>query len=213
MLYESRGMYKIMAELTRKEHLEIIITTSINEFISKYVYDYLKKSKLTDYAINKFNIEEDDIEIYEYIARDIVVEALMRYQRNLVNIISIYNISSTGTIVEQINELKESLRTNENLFECLKYLRLNVFSLDRDFEKVVIEKFEKEIKEHLMDIKDVESGKVIKTISQKNIELEKEKEKEIKKYEEISRINSSYWSDYEDSIREVRGLDKDCPIF
>ena len=213
MLYESRGMYKIMAELTRKEHLEIIITTSINEFISKYVYDYLKKSKLTDYAINKFNIEEDDIEIYEYIARDIVVEALMRYQRNLVNIISIYNISSTGTIVEQINELKESLRTNENLFECLKYLRLNVFSLDRDFEKVVIEKIETEIKEHLMDIKDVESGKVIKTISQKNIELEKEKEKEIKKYEEISRINSSYWSDYEDSIREVRGLDKDCTIF
>lgn len=213
MLYESRGMYKIMAELTRKEHLEIIITTSINEFISKYVYDYLKKSKLTDYAINKFNIEEDDIEIYEYIARDIVVEALMRYQRNLVNIISIYNISSTGTIVEQINELKESLRNDENLFECLKYLRLNVFSLDRDFEKVVIEKIETEIKEHLMDIKDVESGKVIKTISQKNIELEKEKEKEIKKYEEISRINSSYWSDYEDSIREVRGLDKDCPIF
>jgi hypothetical protein len=38
----------------------------------------------------------------------------------------------------------------------LKYLRLNVFILDRDFEKVVIEKFEKEIKEHLMDIKDVE---------------------------------------------------------
>ena len=95
----------------------------------------------------------------------------------------------------------------------MKYLRLNVFSLDRDFEKVVIEKIEKEIKEHLMDIKDVESGKVIKTISQKNIELEKENEKKIKEYEEISRINSSYWSDYEDSIREVRGLDKDCPIF
>ena len=35
----------------------------------------------------------------------------------------------------------------------------------------------------------------------------------IKEYEEISRINSSYWSDYEDSIREVRGLDKDCTIF
>ena len=52
--------------------------------------------------------------------------------------------------------------------------------MDRDFEKVVIEKFEKEIKEHLMDIKDVESGKVIKTISQKNIELEKEDEKKIK---------------------------------
>lgn len=65
----------------------------------------------------------------------------------------------------------------------MKYLRLNVFSLDRDFEKVVIEKFEKEIKEHLMDIKDVESGKVIKTISQKNIELEKEDEKKIKEYE------------------------------
>ena len=95
----------------------------------------------------------------------------------------------------------------------MKYLRLNVFSLDRDFEKVVIEKFEKEIKEHLMDIKDVESGKVIKTISQKNIELEKEDEKKIKEYEEISGINSSYWSDYEDSIREVRGLDKDCTIF
>ena len=95
----------------------------------------------------------------------------------------------------------------------MKYLRLNVFSLDRDFEKVVIEKFEKEIKEHLMDIKDVESGKVIKTISQKNIELEKEDEKKIKEYEEISRINSNYWSDYEDSIREVRGLDKDCTIF
>ena len=95
----------------------------------------------------------------------------------------------------------------------MKYLRLNVFSLDRDFEKVVIEKFEKEIKEHLMDIKDVESGKVIKTISQKNIELEKEDEKKIKEYEEISRINSSYWSDYKDSIREVRGLDKDCTIF
>lgn len=95
----------------------------------------------------------------------------------------------------------------------MKYLRLNVFSLDRDFEKVVIEKFEKEIKEHLMDIKDVESGKVIKTISQKNIELEKEDEKKIKEYEEISHINSSYWSDYEDSIREVRGLDKDCTIF
>lgn len=213
MLYESRGMYKIMAELTRKEHLEIIITTSINEFISKYVHDYLKKSKLTDYAINKFNIEEDDIEIYEYIARDIVVEALMRYQSNLINIISIYNIFSTGTIVEQINELKESLRTHENLFECLKYLRLNAFSLDRDFEKVVIEKIETEIKEHLMDIKDVESGKVIKTINQKNIELEKENEKKIKKYEEISRINSGYWSDYEDSIREVRGVDKDFPIF
>ena len=44
MLYESRGMYKIMAELTRQEHLEIIITTSINEFLSKYVYDYLKKN-------------------------------------------------------------------------------------------------------------------------------------------------------------------------
>lgn len=213
MLYESRGMYKIMAELTRKEYLEIIITTSINEFISKYVYDYFKKSKLTDYAINKFNIEEDAIEIHEYIARDIVVEALMRYQRNLINIISIYNISSTGTIVDQINKLKESLRTDENLFERLKYLTLNVFSLDRDFEKVVIEKIEKEIKEHLIDIKDVESGKVIKTISQKNIELEKENEKKIKEYEEISRINSSYWSDYEDSIREVRGLDKDCPIF
>ena len=213
MLYESRGMYKIMAELTRKEHLEIIITTSINEFISKYVYDYFIKSKLTDYAINKFNIEEDAIEIEEYITRDIVVEALMRHQRNLIKIISIYNIWSTGTIVDQINELKESLRNDENLFECLKYLRLNVFSLDRDFEKVVIEKFEKEIKEHLMDIKDVESGKVIKTISQKNIELEKEDEKKIKEYEEISRINSSYWSDYEDSIREVRGLDKDCPIF
>lgn len=211
MLYESRGMYKIMAELTRQEHLEIIITTSINEFLSKYVYDYLKKTKLTDYAINKFNIEEDDIEIYEYIARDIVVEALMKYQSNLINIISIYNFFSTDTIVDKINKLKESLRTDENLFECLKYLRLNVFSLDRDFEKVVIEKIETEIKEHLMDIKDVESGKVIKTISQKNIELEKEKE--IKKYEEISRINSSYWSDYEDSIREVRGLDKDCPIF
>lgn len=167
MLYESRGMYKIMAELTRKEYLEIIITTSINEFISKYVYDYFIKSKLTDYAINKFNIEEDAIEIHEYIARDIVVEALMRYQRNLINIISIYNISSTGTIVDQINKLKESLRTDENLFERLKYLTLNVFSLDRDFEKVVIEKIEKEIKEHLMDIKDVESGKVIKTISQK----------------------------------------------
>lgn len=213
MLYESRGMYKIMAELTRKEHLEIIITTSINEFISKYVYDYFIKSKLTDYAINKFNIEEDAIEIEEYITRDIVVEALMRYQRNLIKIISIYNICSTGTIVDQINELKESLRNDENLFECLKYLRLNVFSLDRDFEKVVIEKIEKEIKEHLMDIKDVESGKVIKTISQKNIELEKENEKKNKEYEEINRINSSYWSDYEDSIREVRGLDKDCPIF
>ena len=213
MLFESRGMHKIMAELTRIEHLEIIITTSINEFISKYVYDYFKKSKLTDYAINKFNIEEDAIEVHEYIARDIVVEALMRYQRDLIKIISIYNICSTGTIVDKINKLKESLRNDENLFECLKYLRLNVFSLDRDFEKVVIEKFEKEIKEHLMDIKDVESGKVIKTISQKNIELEKEDEKKIKEYEEISRINSSYWSDYEDSIREVRGLDKDCPIF
>ena len=127
MLYESRGMYKIMAELTRKEHLEIIITTSINEFISKYVYDYLKKSKLTDYAINKFNIEEDDIEIYEYIARDIVVEALMRYQSNLINIMSIYNIFSTGTIAEQINELKESLRTHENLFGMFEVFKTKCF--------------------------------------------------------------------------------------
>ena len=64
-----------------------------------------------------------------------------------------------------------------------------------------------------MDIKDVESGKIIKTINQKNIELEKENKKLAEEYEKISRINSSYWSDYEDSIREVRGLDKDCPIF
>ena len=213
MLYESRGMYKIMAELTRQEHLEIIITTSINEFISKYVYDYFIKSKLTDYAINKFNIEEDAIEVHEYIARDIVVEALMRYQRDLINIISIYNICSSGNIVDKINKLKESLRNDENLFECLKYLRIKVFSLDTDFEEVVIKKIEKEIEEHLIDIKDVESGKVIKTINQKNIELEKENEEKIKKYKEISRINSSYWSDYEDSIREVRGLDEDCPIF
>lgn len=213
MLFESRGMHKIMAELTRIEHLEIIITTSINEFISKYVYDYFKKSKLTDYAINKFNIEEDAIEVHEYIARDIVVEALMRYQRDLINIISIYNICSSGNIVDKINKLKESLRNDENLFECLKYLRIKVFSLDTDFEEVVIKKIEKEIEEHLIDIKDVESGKVIKTINQKNIELEKENEEKIKKYKEISRINSSYWSDYEDSIREVRGLDEDCPIF
>lgn len=213
MLFESRGMHKIMAELTRIEHLEIIITTSINEFISKYVYDYFKKSKLTDYAINKFNIEEDAIEVHEYIARDIVVEALMRYQRDLINIISIYNICSSDNIVDKINKLKESLRNDENLFECLKYLRIKVFSLDTDFEEVVIKKIEKEIEEHLIDIKDVESGKVIKTINQKNIELEKENEEKIKKYKEISRINSSYWSDYEDSIREVRGLDEDCPIF
>ena len=213
MLFESRGMHKIMAELTRIEHLEIIITTSINEFISKYVYDYFKKSKLTDYAINKFNIEEDAIEVHEYIARDIVVEALMRYQRDLINIISIYNICSSGNIVDKINKLKESLRNDENLFECLKYLRIKVFSLDRDFEEVVIEKVEKEIEEHLIDINDVQLGKAVKTIKQKTIELEKEHAIKMKEHEEISRINSSYWSDYEDSIREVRGLDKDCPIF
>ena len=49
--------------------------------------------------------------------------------------------------------------------------------------------------------------------SGKNIVCIDKDEKKIKEYEEISRINSSYWSDYEDSIREVRGLDKDCTIF
>lgn len=213
MLFESRGMYKIMTELTRKEHLEIIITTSINKFISSYVYNHFRKSKLTDYAISKFNIKEDDIEINEYIVRDTAVQALMIYQSNLINIISIYNIGSTLTIVEEINELKEALRNDKNLFEWLKCLRLENFSLDREFGNVVIEKIEKEIEEHLMDIKDVESGKAIKTIHQKTIELEKEHEERMKKYNEVDCINSSYWSDYDDSIREVRGLDKDCPIF
>lgn len=118
----------------------------------------------------------------------------MRYQHSLINTIS--DFYSEGTISERINNLQKL-----------------IFSLDRYFEKEVIEEIEGKIEEHITDINDVQLGKIVKTIEQKRIELKKEHAIKMKEHEEISSINSSYWSDYEDSIREVRGLDKDCPIF
>lgn len=209
MLFESRGMHKIMAELTRIEHLEIIIKNSINNFISEDVYNHT--TKITHYAINKFNIKEDEIETHKCIIRDNVVRMIMRYQHSLINTIS--DFYSEGTISERINNLQKALRSDKELFESLKYLQKLIFSLDRYFEKKVIEEIEDKIEEHITDINDVQLGKAVKTIEQKRIELKKEHAIKMKEHEEISRINSSYWSDYEDSIREVRGLDKDCPIF
>lgn len=141
---------------------------------------------------------------------------------------------SEKSIEERINELREIVVNDDKLFEASKYLDRSFkeyyigmmieYGLNSIFKKEVINKIEEEIEEHIRDIEDVQSGKVIKTINQKLIEREinrnekeyhkkLEDEKKYDKYAEIDYINSFYWSDYEDSIREVRGLDKDCSIF
>lgn len=214
MLFESRGMHNIMAELSRVEHIENIIIFNINNFLYQYVYGYrygYGEAELTDYAINKFNIQEDDINIQSCIARDILVQSLMRYQYKLIKIIS--DGFSGKTILDKINCLNEALRDYELLDEKLKYLKNNGFSLHYFFLSEVVDEIEKVIEEHIEDIEDVESGKVIKTICQKKQDLEEEHKREMEAYEEMDRINSSYWSTYEDSIRQIRGLDEDCPIF
>lgn len=267
MIFESRGIDKIMTEITRVEHLKIVIRNSINNFIFMHLYS--EDIEVTNYAIDKFNILEDSMEMYKYIIRDEVVKTLMIYQKNLIDMITgkthleifmkpydyllyenrgLWEAYKTfymeKSIEERMNELKGLLVNDDKLFEAFKYLdrsfydhyidlvsesRLNTFEfgLDSIFKKEVIKKIEDEIEEHIIDIYDVQSGRVIRTINQKLIERERkikekikreyckklEGEKEYEKYDEIGHINASYWSDYEDSIREVRGLDKECPVF
>lgn len=210
IFFESRGKHKIMSEMTRLDYLELVIKSSISEFISNYIYNgYHKGVVLSQNAIDKFEIEEQEKELGKHVVRDLLVESLMIYQRHLITIIRSIN---NKDVTEKIKCLQKSLERNS---ESLDYYYLIFENLDHFdllhgyFRKDVIERIDSEIREHLEDIKDVELGREIKTISQKERELNEEHEL----FNETSRINSSYWTNYEDQIRAVRELDDDCRVF
>ena len=217
MLFESRGVDTIMAELDRTERIQNIITLNIANFVCYYVYrDGSGKVELTDYVIDKYDLKDDEYNLTDvgtdnpaYFIRDFLVQLLMRYQFKLIDIMR----NGSVHVLDRINRLNEELNGDENLNEFLKCLKYHGFSLDYFFCTEVVEAIKEELEEHIDDIKDVEAGRVIKTIRQKKRELEEEHEREMEEHKRIDRINSSYWSDYYDSVRELRGLDKDCPIF
>lgn len=208
IFFESRGKNKVMSEMTRSEQLELVIEQSIGEFIYKYLYGGLGKGiVLTEKAIDEFEIAESEKEFCKRFLRDLLIESLMSYKGYLINILN--SIGNKGIVV-RIKEVQKSLEIEAERRSVFNHLD-NFYCINSYFREYVIDEIDREIREHLIDIEDVESGRVIKTISQKKKEFDEEYE--LLYGDGISSINSSYWADYEDQIRAVRGLDDDCHVF
>lgn len=210
VVFESKDENTVRVESSRYVYIMATIAWHIYSFIHNNIYDVTNiyddyyechEANLTDYAINKYNVKEDEIVDFESTAKNILIRELMIYQ----------NIVLDATRYKGYKDyvaMKKALKGRENLQEILRCLKNKYNSLDIEFEKEVVEPLEEQLKQHIDDLNDLKRGRS-KTIEQKKQIIEEENERYSKALDEIERDARQVYNE----LLENGAFDDDEPYY